>query len=106
MRYCPGVDGVPSRKYFYLFKYYPRGKQPIPELTGDDLDVKGTRQDFDTQTNEPIVLVQFTESGAKKFEDITQTLVERGRKLADQQGLARSDDACESAVRDRLRPRA
>jgi len=87
-RYCPGVNEVPRRRYFYLLKYYPRGKQPIPELTGDDLDREGTRQDFDTQTNEPIALVRFTETGAKKFEDVTRRLVERGRNLANQQGLA------------------
>ena len=56
-------------------------------MTGSDLKREGTRQDFDTQTNEPIVLIQFTGSGAKKFEDITQMLVERGRSLANQQGL-------------------
>ena len=85
--YCPGVYEAPSRTYFYLFKYYPRGKQPIPELTGDDLDFKGTRQDFDTQTNQPVVLMQFTKNGAEKFHEITRTLVKRGRKLADEQSL-------------------
>ena len=83
--------------YYYLFKYDPRNEEnPIPEMTGSDLKRTGTRQDFDTTTNEPVVLMQFTGGGAKKFEDITQTLVERGRNLANQQGLpggAGNDDA-------------
>ena len=65
-------------------------------MTGSDLKRTGTRQDFDTTTNQPVVLMQFTDSGAKKFEDITRTLVERGRNLANQQGLpggAGNDDA-------------
>ena len=87
-RYCPGVRNAPDRTYYYLFKYDPTSKEhPIPEMTGSDLKRTGTRQDFDTQTNQPVVLMQFTGGGAKKFEDITQTLVERGRNLANQQGL-------------------
>jgi preprotein translocase subunit SecD len=87
-RYCPGLYEAPGRTYYYLFRYDPGNREhPVPELTGDDLDFKGTRQDFDSQTNEPIVLIQFTKSGAKKFEDVTRTLVKRGRKLADEQGL-------------------
>jgi SecD/SecF fusion protein len=90
-RYCPGVQEDPSRTYFYLFNYDPkneanRSEGPIPEMTGSDLVRKGTRQDFDTQTNEPVVLMQFTKSGGKKFEEITQTLVERGKLLASQNG--------------------
>ena len=88
-RYCPGVTGEPTRTYYYLFKYDPTNKEhPIPEMTGSDLEREGTRQDFDAQTNEPVVLMSFTDSGAQKFEDITQTLVERGRSLANQQGLS------------------
>jgi preprotein translocase subunit SecD len=87
-RYCPGLYEVPRRTYYYLFKYDPRNKEhPIPELTGDDLDFKGTRQDIDAQTREPVVLIQFTKSGAEKFQAITKRLVERGRKVADEQGL-------------------
>ncbi len=82
-RYCPGVPNAPDRTYYYLFKYDPQNtlhnKLPIPEMTGSDLKLKGTRQDFDTTTNEPIVLMQFTNSGGKKFHDITRLLAERGR---------------------------
>ena len=81
-RYCPGVQTAPERTYYYLFKYDPENKDtPVPEMTGSDLKLKGTRQDFDTTTNEPIVLMQFTDSGGKKFQQITQRLAERGRLL-------------------------
>jgi preprotein translocase subunit SecD len=77
-RYCPGVDEEPRATYYYLF-------EDGPEMTGDDLVYKGTRQDFDR--NEPVVTMQFTDSGAKKFEDVTRILVERGRSRANQLGL-------------------
>jgi SecD/SecF fusion protein len=87
-RYCPGVrEAQPSRTYFYLFKYDPRNKEkPIPEMTGSDLKRKGTRQDIDGQTNEPVVLMDFTSGGAKKFEEITRGLAERGRVVHAQIG--------------------
>ena len=47
-RYCPGVEQL-DRTYYYLFRYDPQNEeQPIPEMTGDDLERKGTRQDFDS----------------------------------------------------------
>ncbi|MEK6273807.1 MAG: protein translocase subunit SecD [Actinomycetota bacterium] len=86
-RYCPGVQQQElDRTYFYLFRYEPQAKDPIPEMTGDDLKRKGTRQDIDSQTNQTVVLMQFTSGGAKKFQDITQKLVERGRNLANTNG--------------------
>jgi SecD/SecF fusion protein len=79
-RYCPGVPNAPDRTYFYLFKYDPQNKEnPIPEMTGSDLKLKGTRQDIDTTTSQPIVLMQFTDSGGKKFQKITEKLAVRGR---------------------------
>jgi SecD/SecF fusion protein len=81
-RYCPGVPNAPERTYFYLFDYDPQNKEhPIPEMTGSDLKLKGTRQDFDTSTSEPIVLMQFTKSGGEKFHEITRDLADRGRIL-------------------------
>ncbi|HKB20121.1 MAG TPA: protein translocase subunit SecD [Gaiellaceae bacterium] len=83
-RYCPNV-GPPNTTYYYLFKYHPHGTEdsgPIPEMTGSDLNLKGTRQDFGTQGTEngqPIVLMDFTHDGAKKFQEVTRTLAERGR---------------------------
>jgi preprotein translocase subunit SecD len=76
--YCPGVEEEPRRTYYYLFR-------DDPDLTGADLDRRGTRQDFD---REPIVLIQFTKTGARKFETVTRTLAERGRVLANRDGLS------------------
>jgi SecD/SecF fusion protein len=81
-RYCPGVnEEQPSRTYFYLFKYEPNNKEhAIPEMTGEDLKLSGTRQDFDTTTGQPIVTMQFTKSGGEKFQDVTRELADRGRQ--------------------------
>ncbi len=87
-RYCPGVnEEKPSRTYFYLFNYEPDDKeQPIPEMTGEDLKLSGTRQDFDTSTGQPIVTMQFTDKGGDKFQDVTKELAERGRQLQGRYG--------------------
>jgi SecD/SecF fusion protein len=82
--FCPNV-GPPNTTYYYLFKYRPKATSDnpaIPEMTGGDLNLKGTRQDFGTQgaeNGQPIVLMQFTHDGAKKFQSVTRTLAERGR---------------------------
>ncbi|HVY60531.1 MAG TPA: hypothetical protein VHF22_02710, partial [Planctomycetota bacterium] len=81
---CPGV-GAPAGTYYYLFKYQPtNAEHPIPEMTGDDLKLDGTRQDFDPQTGQPVVLMQFTGSGGDKFHDITRELAQRGRTVTQQ----------------------
>jgi SecD/SecF fusion protein len=79
-RYCPGVnEPTPTRDYYYLFKFDPDNKEkPIPEMTGADLKLDGTRQDF-RQGEGAIVLMEFTDSGADKFHDITKELADRGR---------------------------
>ena len=82
--FCPNV-GPPTKTYYYLFKYHPHAtaeSTAIPEMTGSDLNLKGTRQDIGTQgaeNGQPIVLMDFTNSGAKKFQSVTRTLAERGR---------------------------
>ena len=82
--FCPNV-GPPTKTYYYLFKYHPHAtaeSTAIPEMTGSDLNLKGTRQDIGTQGSEngqPIVLMDFTNGGAKKFQTVTRTLAERGR---------------------------
>jgi SecD/SecF fusion protein len=77
---CPGVDqSPPTRTYYYLFKSEPTAEQPIPEMTGNDLRLGGTRQDFDPQTGLPVVTLEFTDAGADKFHDITRDLAVRGR---------------------------
>ena len=73
---CPGgAEGAgvpPTRTYYYLFKYDP---PRVPQMTGEDLKLDGTRADFDTSPgggNLPIVLMEFTGNGADKFEEITR----------------------------------
>ena len=60
-------------------------------MTGEDLDLSGTRQDFDTRTGEPIVLMDFTDSGADKFEDITREIAQRGKLLFNTVGGGQGD---------------
>jgi SecD/SecF fusion protein len=79
---CPGNQGagvVPDRTYYYLFKYEP---PDIPQMTGEDLKLSGTRADFDTSPGgggRPIVTMEFTNRGADKFEEITRNEWIRGR---------------------------
>jgi preprotein translocase subunit SecD len=87
-RYCPGVNEPPRTTYYYLF-------EDGPEMTGDDIERKGTRQDFEPTVGEPVVLMTFTPAGAKKFEEITLRLAERGRVRADSLGVT---DAMENDV--------
>ncbi len=74
---------VNSPKWFFLFKNHPaNAKNPIPEMTGGELKLSGTRADFDPQTGQPIVLMQFTNKGKKIFHDITRREAHRGANLA------------------------
>jgi SecD/SecF fusion protein len=84
-RVCPGLSAAPApgKSYYYLFKYDPDSEEaPVPEMTGKDLKLSGTRQDFDPQTSEPIVLMQFTGSGEDKFHEITRDLARQGQRRA------------------------
>jgi SecD/SecF fusion protein len=75
---CPGGNGPPTGTTWYLFKFDPQSKvKPIPELSGGDLKLSGTRADLDP-TQGPVVLMQFTGAGSKKFQSITQALYQRG----------------------------
>ena len=80
---CPGGpqgSGVPSdRTYYYLFKYDPPN---VPQMTGEDLKLSGTRADFDTSpgaSGAPIVTMEFTGKGSDKFERITRDEWIRGK---------------------------
>jgi SecD/SecF fusion protein len=77
---CPGVNEFPpTRTYYYLFRYKPNDKtQPVPEMTGADLKLSGTRADIDPQSNESVVLLSFTSKGGKKFHAITRDEAQRG----------------------------
>ena len=72
---CPGNQGagvVPDRTYYYLFKYDPPN---VPQMTGEDLKLSGTRADFDTSpgsAGRPIVTMEFTNRGSDRFEKITR----------------------------------
>jgi SecD/SecF fusion protein len=78
---CPGVnESPPTRTYYYLMKYRPDSKTtPVPEMTGGDLKLSGTQQDFDPQTSQPEVLLAFTGQGRKRFHEITKAEAVRGR---------------------------
>jgi SecD/SecF fusion protein len=76
---CPGV-GTPTSTSFYLFNFDPTGSPPVPEMTGKDLKLSGTRQDFDPQTNQPVVLMQFTGDGRRIFQEITAKEAQRGQQ--------------------------
>jgi SecD/SecF fusion protein len=90
---CPGVnESPPTRTYFYLFKYHPDAARPIPEMTGRDLKLSGTRQDIDTTTGEPEVLLAFTGQGRKQFREITKAEAVRGRTQYARFGQASGQD--------------
>ena len=80
---CPGGQGgsgaSPERTNYYLFKYRP---PEIPQMTGEDLKLSGTRADFDTSPGgggQPIVTMEFTGAGSDKFEKITRDEWIRGK---------------------------
>jgi SecD/SecF fusion protein len=80
---CPAENGcigaqVAAPVYFYLIEHDPQNG--IPEMTGEDLKLDGTRQDFDTSSNQPIVTMQFTEAGEDKFAEITAREATRGKQ--------------------------
>ncbi|MBA2462374.1 MAG: protein translocase subunit SecD [Actinobacteria bacterium] len=80
---CPGVQVEnPTQNFYYLMRFDPTNADPeevVPEMTGADLKLSGTRQDFDTTTGEPIVTMQFTDKGGDKFARITAAEASRGR---------------------------
>jgi len=81
--FCPGV-GVPRGIAYYLFKFEPNAKNEkgepasIPQMTGEDLKLSGTRSDFD-QNGQPNVLMQFTGEGEDKFHEVTRDEAVRGQ---------------------------
>jgi SecD/SecF fusion protein len=79
---CPGANGAgvsPDRTWYYLFTYDPPN---VPQMTGEDLKLSGTRADFDTSPGaggRPIVTMEFTGKGSDKFEKITRDEWIRGK---------------------------
>ena len=78
---CLGATSASTTgTYYYLLKYYPQGfgsQGPIPEMTGNDLVLSGTRADFGP-TGGPIVTLQFTNHGSSVFQKITKAEAQRG----------------------------
>src|SRR5205823_1387228 len=59
---------------------YPNDQNgPYPNLTGNELNLSGTRQDFDPQSGEPVVLLQFNNKGNKAFFKVTRNEGLRGQ---------------------------
>jgi SecD/SecF fusion protein len=73
---CPTQVPGNGREGFYLFKHQ-LGASPIPEMSGRDLKLAGTRADFN-QFGQPIVTMQFTGHGKRVFHDITKKEAQRG----------------------------
>ncbi len=86
---CPGLGSVPvpGVTYYYLFKHILTGPNPVPQMTGKDLVLKGTQQDFDPQGN-VIVTMHFTGHGNKAFHQITREEAIRGQTLGVPQHFA------------------
>jgi SecD/SecF fusion protein len=83
---CPG-DAPPTRTWYYLFEYRPNAEEdPVPALTGEELEAGGTQQDFD-QFGNPNVLLDFTNRGGDIFHDITRELARRGAAEASLDGV-------------------
>jgi SecD/SecF fusion protein len=82
---CPTQSGgtIADQRLWYLMRYDP---PKVPEMTGADLKLSGTRQDFDPQGGQPIVTMQFTNDGAKRFAEITRAEAQRGKLLTNTVG--------------------
>jgi SecD/SecF fusion protein len=78
---CPTQGVGNGKKGFYLLKHHDAKDfpdNPIPEMTGAQLKLSGTRADIDPQSNGPVVLMQFTNKGKKTFHEITRREAQRG----------------------------
>jgi SecD/SecF fusion protein len=90
---CISAQQITTNKVFYLVKHRlpdANGDNGIPEMTGNELKLSGTRADIDPQTNAPVVLMQFTGKGKKVFHEITRREAQRG-SLACQGANSRQD---------------
>ena len=78
---CISSQQITTNKVFYLLKHRlpdASGDNGIPEMTGNELKLSGTRADIDPQSNAPVVLMQFTGKGKKVFHEITRREAQRG----------------------------
>ena len=89
---CAGSTGCPGARsdkgtFYYLFQYYPgRAGDPIPELTGHDLEPSSIKAGESSQGQGDVVLLAFRGDGNRKFREITETEAARGQALADASG--------------------
>ena len=76
--------------YYYLLKFYPdRTAKPVPEMTGRDLVLSGTRADVNSTGGGYVVTLQFTGHGSNQFQKITRDEAQRGQtrfQIAGSQG--------------------
>jgi SecD/SecF fusion protein len=78
---CLSGQQITTKTAFYLLKHRePKNEDDIgiPEMTGAELKLDGTRADIDPQTNSPVVLMQFTGKGKRIFHEITRREAQRG----------------------------
>ncbi len=75
-----------SGTYYYLARFFPTSKtNPVPEMTGADLVLSGTRADVG-QAGGYIVTLQFTNHGSSQFQKITREEAQRGQTKFDLAG--------------------
>jgi SecD/SecF fusion protein len=91
---CLSSGQPTSSKAFYLLKHSDNPANPIPEMTGRELQLSGTRADIDPQTGGPVVLMQFTGKGKKIFHTITRREAERGALVCQGQRDPQSVQRC------------
>jgi SecD/SecF fusion protein len=78
---CISAQQITTKKVFYLLKHRlsdANGDNGIPEMTGNELKLSGTRADIDPTKSTPVVLMQFTGKGKKVFHEITGREAQRG----------------------------
>ena len=82
---CPPGTLPPSGStFYYLFKHgtYPSDRYATngkyPNMTGNELNLGGVRQDYDPATGEPIVTLSFKGSGDSAYYQMTKNEATRG----------------------------
>src|SRR5262249_55085333 len=70
---CPGATSAAGNSW-YLFRLPSN-----PQLILNGRDIHDARQDIDTTGGGNIVTMQFSDKGAKQFQDITAQLARNGR---------------------------
>jgi SecD/SecF fusion protein len=91
---CLSSQQLTTKTGFYLLKHSDNANNPIPEMTGRELKLSGTRADIDPQSNGPVVLMQFTNKGKKIFHTITRREAERGALVCQGQRDAQAVQQC------------